>query len=155
MWTDKSSSEHWTDDQVIAHLYGVGPEGAHLSACAECWPRFEAIEERRKSMLAHNERTDEVSADFLAAQHRAIRARMDEKHGWLRVQHWLRHLGDWLREKSSLISPVPVIRTDGQAQRLEVSMPEEQVAVSLETVSMPVEQLAESPETQPAGLETA
>jgi len=43
---------HLTDEQLIAHLYGIGDESAksHLDHCAECQVRWAAIEQRRASL---------------------------------------------------------------------------------------------------------
>lgn len=43
---------HLTDEQLIAHLYGIGDESAelHLDDCAECQVRWAAIEQRRASL---------------------------------------------------------------------------------------------------------
>jgi hypothetical protein len=73
-----AKSEHWTDDQLIDHLYGVGPCDGHLQSCVECLARF-AVIERRGQQLRMNE---PVSDSFLAAQRRAIYARLEHPHGW-------------------------------------------------------------------------
>jgi hypothetical protein len=73
-----AKSEHWTDDQLIDHLYGVGPAGGHLPACAECQARFAAIEARRQRLGAD----DAVDEAFLAAQRRAIYARLEQPRRW-------------------------------------------------------------------------
>jgi hypothetical protein len=73
-----AQSEHWTDDQLIEHLYGVGPGDGHLQDCADCQARFAIIETRRRRF-----RPDEpVSDSFLAAQRRAIYARLEQPHRW-------------------------------------------------------------------------
>ena len=40
---ESRASDHWTDDQLIAHLYGVGPENRHLDLCADCTARLACI----------------------------------------------------------------------------------------------------------------
>ena len=38
-------NRHWTEDDFIAKVYGLGPEDGHLEGCAACrasWVRFEA-----------------------------------------------------------------------------------------------------------------
>ena len=42
---------HWTDQDLINHVYGVGPEDEHLQACSECRARWMAISERRTLVL--------------------------------------------------------------------------------------------------------
>lgn len=73
-----AKSEHWTDDQLIDHLYGVGPGDGHLTGCADCQARFAAIETRRRELRSD----DSVSDGFLAAQRRAIYARLDQPRRW-------------------------------------------------------------------------
>jgi hypothetical protein len=79
--------EHWSDEQLIAHLYGVGPEDGHLSRCADCCSRLETLEARGAEVLERAQ-TNDVAADFLAAQRRSIYARLSERQGWLRVGRW-------------------------------------------------------------------
>jgi predicted anti-sigma-YlaC factor YlaD len=72
-----AQSGHWTDDQLIDHLYGVGPKDGHLAGCEDCRARFAAMEERRKAAVE-----EAVSDEFLAAQRRAIYARLAERRRW-------------------------------------------------------------------------
>lgn len=78
-------SEHWSDEQLIAHLYGIGPEDGHLAGCGECRSRLAAVEAYGKSVLARAG-TNNVPVDFLARQRRAIYARLEERRGWLQVR---------------------------------------------------------------------
>lgn len=71
-WT----SGHWTDEQLIAHFYGIGPEDGHLTGCAECQSRAAAMMGSRKSQEQAALVADQVSFDFLAAQRRRIYARL-------------------------------------------------------------------------------
>ncbi len=74
---------HWNDEQLVAHLYGVGPEDGHLDMCPSCAERWEAIRLRHKNISAA---ATEVPEEYLAAQRRAIRARLGEKrHAWPKV----------------------------------------------------------------------
>ena len=71
-WT----SRHWTDEQLIAERYGVGPADGHLAGCAECRARSALlvgarIERERIAPIA-----EDVGLDFLAAQRRTIYARL-------------------------------------------------------------------------------
>ncbi|MCL6544297.1 MAG: hypothetical protein K6T61_03650 [Bryobacteraceae bacterium] len=43
---------HWTDDELIAHLYEMGPEDGHLEACAECAARWQQLLARREELRA-------------------------------------------------------------------------------------------------------
>jgi len=77
MFNQSAQSGHWTDDQLIDHLYGVGPADGHLPGCKQCHARFAALEVRFKTTLA-----EPVSDEFLAAQRRAIYARLSGPHSW-------------------------------------------------------------------------
>jgi hypothetical protein len=78
-WT----SGHWTDEQLIAQFYAVGPEDDHFKGCAECQARAAAMMGVRRSQeQAAREQAvlmgDQVSFDFLAAQRRRIYARLTQ-----------------------------------------------------------------------------
>jgi hypothetical protein len=71
-------SGHWTDDELIAHLYGVGPEDGHITACQECRSRLCVLQaHRQQSDLA-----EEVSVTYLAAQRRRIYAALAKPLPW-------------------------------------------------------------------------
>lgn len=70
-------SGHWTDDQLIAYVYGLGPEDEHFEKCAECQVRLAAMQANRQSVDASSE--EEAGFDFLAAQRRKIYARLTER----------------------------------------------------------------------------
>jgi hypothetical protein len=75
--------KHWSDEELVARLYGVGPEDGHLGVCDSCARRWEAIRCRYESLRPAG---IEVSGEFLAAQRRAIHARLCEKrHPFPRV----------------------------------------------------------------------
>ncbi len=78
MRIESAQSEHWTDDQLIDHFYGVGPGDGHLQDCAHCQARFAAMETRRRQLSVD----ESVSDGFLAAQRRAIYARLGQRHRW-------------------------------------------------------------------------
>ncbi len=65
---------HWTDDDFLERIYGLGPEAGHLDKCAPCresWAQFQA---RRGAVLASVER--EVASGLLVAQRRAVMERI-------------------------------------------------------------------------------
>jgi len=70
-----STQAHWTDEQLIASLYGIGPGDDHLSTCAHCQNRLAAMRANRQSMDAVN-RSDEPRFELLAVQRRAILANL-------------------------------------------------------------------------------
>ena len=80
-------SAHWTDEQLIDHLYGVGPADGHLSQCDQCHSRLSAMETRRQQVGPK----ESVSEQLLAAQRRAIYARLSKPHYWWQdvpVRRW-------------------------------------------------------------------
>lgn len=84
-------SQHWTDEQLIEHLYGVGPsaasEDAHLESCEECCGRLAAMRLSRSSVEAQKAE-DELSVDALMAQRRAIYRRLEQKPVWMATLHF-------------------------------------------------------------------
>ncbi len=71
--------KHWSDDDLINHLYGIGPEEAHLEECEACRARWLALQTQRRQILEEPGPAD----DFLAAQRRRIYERLEEpEHGW-------------------------------------------------------------------------
>lgn len=82
-----SQSGHWTDDELLAHIYGIGPSGNHLQECADCRSRLSAMQSNRQSL----ETAEQVGNDFLAAQRRAIYRRIERREHWwnsLAVRRW-------------------------------------------------------------------
>ncbi len=63
--------KHWTEEQMIAHLYGVGLEDEHVSHCSQCAQQLAAMQSSRLHLDAEGE-PDTVSSDLLAAQRRKI-----------------------------------------------------------------------------------
>ncbi len=74
---ESNRSGHWTDDELIAHLYGVGPDDHHLSNCRECRSRLSGFERRQQEL-----RSGDVSAELLASQRRRIYARLTAPAPW-------------------------------------------------------------------------
>lgn len=66
---------HCSDEQLLAWLYGVEPDDPHRPECEQCRKRGENLRRRREQLLAVE---PDVSAEFLAAQRRAIYARIDQ-----------------------------------------------------------------------------
>ena len=62
------TQRHWTNDELLDHLYGVGPADGHDLECADCRGRLAALETRRTGRL------DEpwIPEEFLRAQRGAI-----------------------------------------------------------------------------------
>ena len=84
-------SGHWTDEQLIEHLYGIGPDSRHLEECDECRRRWSAMIAARRAVEPETMANEEVPSDFLAAQRRSIYARIDRGQGWpsrLNAHRW-------------------------------------------------------------------
>lgn len=70
-----NQSGHWTNEELLAALYGIGPSGNHLEICADCRTRFAAMQIHRESVEGLAELP--VDPTFLATQRRAIYQRLD------------------------------------------------------------------------------
>ena len=85
-------SGHWTDDQLIEYLYGVGPEDGHLQVCGECQARLSAAQSVRLRLETDLATDGEPAGyDFLMAQRRRIYARLGEPAKWwtrISVRRW-------------------------------------------------------------------
>ena len=83
---ESNVSGHWTDEQLIEHLYGVGADARHLHACADCQARLSSMQARRQA-VEMNSADENSSFEFLAAQRRQIYARLTKpRHFWSQAQ---------------------------------------------------------------------
>jgi hypothetical protein len=71
--------QHWTYDELLDKLYGIASDDAaadsHLASCEDCSGRWGRLTMQRKSIVAK----PEVPVEVLAAQRRAIYARMEAR----------------------------------------------------------------------------
>jgi hypothetical protein len=67
---------HWTDEELVSRLYGVGPEDGHIDSCPGCAKRWRAMQSKYASLRPAG---IDVPAEFLTAQRRAIHARVHAK----------------------------------------------------------------------------
>ncbi len=67
---------HWTDDELVARLYGIGPQNGHLDGCPSCAGRFEEISQKHRSFRPAEV---DLSEEWLAAQRRAIYGQLGER----------------------------------------------------------------------------
>jgi hypothetical protein len=81
---EAAQSLHWTDDELINYIYGVGPQNGHLNVCDECRSRLANMDARRAMSVTAGA---DVSHNFLAAQRRSIYARLAEPDLWWRKFH--------------------------------------------------------------------
>jgi hypothetical protein len=73
-------SNHWSEENFLDRLYGVGPEDSHLEECEQCRRRWLELLTRRGEVLA----PAAVPEEFLAAQRREVYRRLETEtgHGW-------------------------------------------------------------------------
>ncbi len=79
---ESTQSGHWTDDELLATIYGVGPSGKHLDGCSECRTRLAEMQSSRERLENASSIDDGASAAFLAAQRRTIYQRMENPVKW-------------------------------------------------------------------------
>jgi anti-sigma factor RsiW len=70
------SDEHYSDDELVARLLGLGPEDAHLDTCEHCSRRWAQVRDRRQLSRFGG---PDVPAELLAAQRRAVYERVERK----------------------------------------------------------------------------
>jgi hypothetical protein len=69
-------SKHWSNEDLIDRLYGIGPDNSHLDECEDCRARWLQVQARRSIVLE----PPEVPRELLLAQQRAIRDRIESGH---------------------------------------------------------------------------
>ncbi len=74
-------SRHWDDDEVVARLYGLGPEDGHAAECEECAARLRAMQAAREGAAG----PVAVSEEFLAAQRQSVYRELERGAGH---RHW-------------------------------------------------------------------
>lgn len=72
---------HWTDEQLIAHLYGIGPDDRHVESCAQCQARLSDMQFHRQA-IERDASSEELDSALLAAQRREIHRRIAEPVRW-------------------------------------------------------------------------
>ena len=88
---ESNLSGHWTDEQLIEHLYGIGPDNGHLDECGECRGRLSAMQAARRAVEANPSPAEHVPFDRLASQRRNIYARIEQLPHWelgLQIRRW-------------------------------------------------------------------
>jgi hypothetical protein len=83
-------NRHLTNDELLNRLYGLGEaEGEtnlHLRECPGCADRWRAFERRRAETAVEPDLSSDASNEFLAAQRRAIYARLEERSSGMHVR---------------------------------------------------------------------
>ena len=76
------TTRHWDDDELIGHLYGVGPGDGHLEECPECARRWQTLLSVRQRVME----PPPESEHFLADQRRRIHGRLGtSRPKWLPI----------------------------------------------------------------------
>ena len=65
-------TRHWSDEEILADLYGVGPVAGSRDECADCQRRRQSMRRRQEELRAA---APEPSETFFAAQRQAVMAR--------------------------------------------------------------------------------
>jgi hypothetical protein len=77
------SRGHWSDEDFIGDVYGIGPKDGHPDECGICRERRRTFARRRVALASD----PGISPEVLAAQRRAIHARLgesvDRRSRWL------------------------------------------------------------------------
>jgi predicted anti-sigma-YlaC factor YlaD len=76
-------NRHWSDDDFLARLYGIGPTNDHLDACEECRTRWEKLQLERIRMLS---REIQVSQELLDRQRRSVFGRLEQSPRRVRLR---------------------------------------------------------------------
>jgi anti-sigma factor RsiW len=84
-------NRHLGDDELVDRLYGLGGQESdeHLAGCDACAERWNEMRRIQARLTA----TEPVSGEFLAAQRRAIYARLGERvpeTGWRTSVGWMK-----------------------------------------------------------------
>ncbi len=96
-------AKHWSENDFLLAVYGVGPEDGHLEACPACRAEFERHQRLRRETVANAE----VPADFLVEQRRRIDSRIERPaQGWM--FRWSPALGATAMAVALFIWQVPV-----------------------------------------------
>jgi hypothetical protein len=108
-----STARHWTEDELLAHLYGIGPEDGHIESCAECASRLRVMEETRSLHEGAAADSIEPGFDFLAAQRRNIYQRIAKpRHSLL----W--RFGPALTASLVLVLGLAIVDSQRQSQKV-------------------------------------
>ena len=93
MHIESIRSGHWTDEQLIAHIYGVGAiaggDEQHLAECRECSQRVSGMLTHRQQLETETNWED-VDPAKLAEQRRSIYARLSAPSRWWQRRSLLR-----------------------------------------------------------------
>ena len=66
---------HWSDDDLLEHLYGLKSENEHFKTCSECAARARILEDARARIAE----PPDVPHELLEAQRRSIHQRLGSR----------------------------------------------------------------------------
>lgn len=143
-------SVHWTDEQLIEYLYGLGQPDAHMEACDSCHNRLTAMQARRNSLDTQANHEADWSAEALAGQRRAIYAKIESRARWLSAVPFRR----WAPAACALVAlsagfaawenrTAP--QQQSQAERMRAEVSDEQLAEQVSQIADRAEPDAAAP----------
>jgi anti-sigma factor RsiW len=145
MSIESKLSGHWTDEQIIDYLYGIGPEDNHLAICQECHARMAAMQTRRQALEEMRGDTGDVSFSFLAAQRRKIYSRLEQPVPWWSSRRALR----WASGAAALVvvgGGLSILEQQHSVEFRHASLPTASLRDSDAQLAEEVSSLATSPE---------
>jgi predicted anti-sigma-YlaC factor YlaD len=144
-----TSEKHWSDEQLIDHLYGVGPADRHLSDCAKCRDRLDTMQAARRDREACYQPEEALRPEVLAAQRRAIYRRIDRQAA---LPWWSIPRRAWASAALALTLVVGGLTVYRDPQLFQRRAPEhsEPVKVSDAQLADQVGQIADNTEPEPA-----
>jgi hypothetical protein len=78
------SGKHWTDDELLEHLYGLRSGDEHIETCSECGARARLVAGTRAAITE----PPDVPHDLLEAQRRSIHQRLGSPVGVWHPLRW-------------------------------------------------------------------
>ena len=72
------NGKHWSEDELLDRLYGVGPENDHLDVCADCGARWRELTASRQALVQRAAAAEsDIDAVRLLRQREAVMDRID------------------------------------------------------------------------------
>lgn len=124
------TARHWTEDELLAHLYGIGPEDGHVKNCGECAERLRVMEEARSIREAAAD-SAEPGFDFLAAQRRRIYQRLAAPR-----RSFLWRFGPALAASVVLVLGLAIIDGQRQSQNANAALTDAQLVEYVGSAAM-------------------
>lgn len=127
------AERHWSDDDLVAHLYGLGPEDGHLEECAACGARWRRIVAARARVL----QPPAVPEELLGLLRNAVYQGLERDHRGRGRMAWGSIAAAAVAVMAVLLSlPRPAPETPPQAADAELFSEVYSVAASTETLAL-------------------